>query len=117
MSRRTMNSSAEKDYAEAFRLGGGLNQEKMDMPKSVELFQRVAAKNLPEADARLAFWTSSGNEALVKDTAKAEQWGKKALADGLINKAPRNPAAQTELANTVLLSKDQLRKLSDEILS
>ena len=98
ISHRSISSSAEKEYDEAFKLGGGLNQVKMDIPKSVELLHRAAEKNFPEAEARLAFWTSSGNESLVKDDVKAEQWAKRALGHGLVNKAARSPAAQTELA-------------------
>src|SRR4029077_17141537 len=98
MSHRSMNSSAEKQYDEAFKLAAGLNSTKIDTAKAAEMMQRVAEKSFPEAEAHLAFWLTNGNGGLVKDNVKAEQWAKRALAHGLTNKAPNSAAAQTELA-------------------
>ncbi|HWY52094.1 MAG TPA: toll/interleukin-1 receptor domain-containing protein [Chthoniobacterales bacterium] len=90
--------SAEKDYAEGMQLAAGLGRTKIDLAKAAESFQRAAAKNLPEAEARLAIWFNNGLGGLTQDNVKAEQWAKKALEDGLATKATNNVEAQTELA-------------------
>src|SRR5207302_1508284 len=92
------NSAAETDYAEAVRLAAGLSGETINTPKAVGLLQRAAEKNFPEAEARLAYWVNDGSGGLVKDSVKAEQWAKRALAHGLTNKANQSPDAQVELA-------------------
>jgi TPR repeat protein len=97
-SHRSIDSSAEKDYAEAMKLAAGLGGTRINAPKAAECFQRAAAKNLPEAEARLAYWTSNGIGGLPKDNVKAEQWAKKAIEHGLTTKATNNAEAQTELA-------------------
>jgi TIR domain-containing protein/Sel1 repeat-containing protein len=53
-SHRSIDSSAEKDYAEAMKLAAGLGGTRINAPKAAECFQRAAAKNLPEAEARNA---------------------------------------------------------------
>ena len=53
---------------------------------------------MPEAEARLAYWINNGVGGLARDHVKAEQWAKKALADGLAAKAANSAEAQTELA-------------------
>ena len=93
-----MKSSAEKDCAEGVKLAGGLNGTPINTPQATELIQRAAEENLPEAEARLAYWVSEGSEGLVKDRVKAEQWAKRALAHGLTNKAKESADAQVELA-------------------
>lgn len=96
--RRSVTSSAEKDYAEAVKLASGLNTTTINAPKAAEFFQRAAEKNLPEAEARLAYWAKDGSGGLVKDSVKAEQWAQRALAHGLTNKAKDSADAQVELA-------------------
>src|SRR5205807_2144696 len=98
MSHWSRNSSAEKDYAEAVRLAAGLSGETINTPKAAELLQRAAERNFPEAEARLAYWVNDGSGGLAKDSVKAEQWAKRALADGLTNKAKDSADAQVELA-------------------
>jgi hypothetical protein len=90
--------SAENDYAEAMKLVTGLGGTRINLHKAAEYFQRAAAKNAPEAEARLAYWINNGVGGLAKDNVKAEQWAKKALADGLPAKATNSVEAQTELA-------------------
>ena len=72
--------------------------DEIDLPKAAEYLQRAAAKNVPEAEARLAYWINNGVGGLARDHVKAEQWAKKALADGLAAKAANSAEAQTELA-------------------
>ncbi len=98
ITRRSMNSSAEKEYTGAFLLAEGFNTTKIDTAKAAEWMQRVAEKRFPEAEAHIAYWLSNGNGGLVKDNVKAEQWAKRALAHGLTNKAETSAAARTELA-------------------
>jgi hypothetical protein len=86
------------DYAEAMKLATGLGGTRIDLPKAAEYLQRAAAKNVPEAEARLAYWINNGVGGLARDHVKAEQWAKKALADGLAAKAANSAEAQTELA-------------------
>jgi hypothetical protein len=90
--------SAANDYAEAMKLATGLGGTRIDLPKAAEYLQRAAAKNVPEAEARLAYWINNGVGGLARDHVKAEQWAKKALADGLAAKAANSAEAQTELA-------------------
>ncbi len=94
----SIDPSAEKDYAEAMKLAAGLGGTRINLAKAAEYFQRAAAKNAPEAEARLAYWINNGVGGLDKDNVKAEQWAKKALADGLTAKATNSVEAQTELA-------------------
>jgi len=93
----SVGRSAANDYAEAMKLAG-LGGTRIDLPKAVEYLQRAAAKNVPEAEARLAYWINNGVGGLARDNVKAEQWAKKALADGLAAKAANSAEAQTELA-------------------
>src|ERR1700730_18551076 len=97
-SHRSTDSSAEKDYAEAMKLAAGFGGTKINVPKAVECLQRAAAKNLPQAEERLGDWINNGLGGLAKDNVKADQWAKKALADGLTTKAKSKVEAQTELA-------------------
>jgi hypothetical protein len=90
--------SAANDYAEAIKLATGLGGTRIDLPKAAEYLQRAAAQNVPEAEARLAYWINNGVGGLARDKVKAEQWAKEALADGLAAKAANNAEAQTELA-------------------
>jgi len=93
----SVGRSAANDYAEAMKLAG-LGGTRIDLPKAAEYLQRAAAKNVPEAEARLAYWINNGVGGLARDNVKAEQWAKKALADGLAAKAANSAEAQTELA-------------------
>jgi len=93
----SVGRSAANDYAEAIKLAG-LGGTRIDLPKAAEYLQRAAAKNVPEAEARLAYWINNGVGGLARDHVKAEQWAKKALADGLAAKAANSAEAQTELA-------------------
>jgi hypothetical protein len=107
----SVGPSAENDYAEAMKLATGVGGTRIDLPKAAEYFQRAAAKNAPEAEARLAYWVNNGVGGLAKDNVKAEQWAKKALADGLTAKATSSVEGQTERAGLYLsglgVSKDQ----------
>jgi len=94
----SVGRSAANDYAEAMKLATGLGGTRIDLPKAAEYLQRAAAKNVPEAEARLAYWINNGVGGLARDHVKAEQWAKKALADGLAAKAANSAEAQTELA-------------------
>ena len=94
----SVGRSAANDYAEAIKLATGLGGTRIDLPKAAEYLQRAAAKNVPEAEARLAYWINNGVGGLARDHVKAEQWAKKALADGLAAKAANSAEAQTELA-------------------
>jgi hypothetical protein len=94
----SVGRSAANDYAEAMKLATGLGGTRIDLPKAAEYLQRAAAKNVPEAEARLAYWINNGVGGLARDNVKAEQWAKKALADGLAAKAANSAEAQTELA-------------------
>jgi uncharacterized protein len=94
----SVEPSAENDYAEAMKLASGLGGTRINLPKAAEYFQRAAAENVPEAEARLAIWINNGVGGLAKDNVKAEQWAKKALADGLTAKATNSVEAQTALA-------------------
>jgi len=94
----SVGRSAANDYAEAMKLATALGGTRIDLPKAAEYLQRAAAKNVPEAEARLAYWINNGVGGLAKDNVKAEQWAKKALADGLAAKAANSAEAQTELA-------------------
>jgi tRNA A-37 threonylcarbamoyl transferase component Bud32 len=94
----SVGPSAANDYAEAMKLATGLGGTRIDLPKAAEYLQRAAAKNVPEAEARLAYWINNGVGGLARDNVKAEQWAKKALADGLAAKAANSAEAQTELA-------------------
>jgi hypothetical protein len=94
----SVGRSAANDYAEAMKLATGLGGTGIDLPKAAEYLQRAAAKNLPEAEAHLAYWINNRVGGLARDHVKAEQWAKKALADGLAAKAANSPEAQTELA-------------------
>ena len=96
--RLSVGRSAANDYAEAMKLATGLGGTRIDLPKAAEYLQRAAAKNVPEAEARLAYWINNGVGGLARDNVKAEQWAKKALADGLAAKAANSAEAQTELA-------------------
>src|SRR6476469_5917672 len=95
---RSVGRSAANDYAEAIKLATGLGGTRIDLPKAAEYLQRAAAKNVPEAEARLAYWINNGVGGLARDKVKAEQWAKEALADGLAAKAANSAEAQTELA-------------------
>src|SRR5262249_54772648 len=75
----SVERSGENDYAEAMKLATGLGKTRIDLSKAAEYLQRAAAKNVPEAEARLAYWINNGLGGLAKDNVKAEQWGKKAL--------------------------------------
>jgi FOG: TPR repeat, SEL1 subfamily len=88
---------AENDYAEGMKLATGVGGTSINLPKAAEYFQRAAAKNVPEAEARLAHWVNNGIGGLAKDNVKGEQWAKKALADGLTAKAKNSVEAQTVL--------------------
>jgi uncharacterized protein len=94
----SVEPSAENDYAEAVKLASGLGGTRIDLPKAAEYLQRAAAKNEPEAEAHLAYWVINGVGGLAKDNVKAEQWAKKALADGLTVKATNSVEAQIALA-------------------
>lgn len=94
----SVGRSAANDYAEAIKLATGLGGTRIDLPKAAEYLQRAAAQNVPEAEARLAYWTNNGVGGLARDKVKAEQWAKEALADGLAAKAANSADAQTELA-------------------
>ena len=94
----SVGPSAENDYAEAMKLATGVGGTRIDLPKAAEYLQRAAAKNVPEAEARLAYWINNGVGGLAKDNVKAAQWAKKAFADGLTAKATNSVDAQTELA-------------------
>jgi hypothetical protein len=94
----SVGRSAANDYAEAMKLATGLGGTRIDLPKAAEYLQRAAVENVPEAEARLAGWINNGVGGLPRDKVKAEQWGKKALADGLAAKAVNSAEAQTELA-------------------
>jgi tRNA A-37 threonylcarbamoyl transferase component Bud32 len=94
----SVGRSAANDYAEAMKLATGLGGTRIDLPKAAEYLQRAAAKNVPEAEARLAYWINNGVGGLARDHVKAEQSAKKALADGLAAKAANSAEAQTELA-------------------
>ena len=94
----SVGRSAANDYAEAMKLATGLGGTRIDLPKAAEYLQRAAAKNVPEAEARLAYWINNGVGGLARDKVKAEQWAKEALADGLAAKAANSAEAQTELA-------------------
>jgi len=94
----SVGRSAANDYAEAIKLATGLGGTRIDLPKAAEYLQRAAAENVPEAEARLAYWINNGVGGLARDKVKAAQWAKKALADGLAAKAANNAEAQTELA-------------------
>ena len=94
----SVGRSAADDYAEAIKLATGLGGTRIDLPKAAEYLQRAAAKNVPEAEARLAYWINNGVVGLARDHVKAEQWAKEALADGLAAKAANSAEAQTELA-------------------
>jgi hypothetical protein len=94
----SVGRSAANDYAEAIKLSTGLGGTRIDLPKAAEYLQRAAAKNVPEAEARLAYWINNGVGGLARDNVKAEQWAKRALADGLAAKAANSAEAQTELA-------------------
>jgi len=94
----SVGRSAANDYAEAIKLATGLGGTRIDLPKAAEYLQRAAAKNVPEAEARLAYWINNGVGGLARDHVKAEQWAKEALADGLAAKAANSAEAQTELA-------------------
>ena len=96
--RPSVGRSAANDYAEAMKLATGLGGTRIDLPKAAEYLQRAAAKNVPEAEARLAYWINNGVGGLARDHVKAEQWAKKAVADGLAAKAANSAEAQTELA-------------------
>ena len=93
----SVSRSAANDYAETIKLTG-VGGTRIDLPKAAEYLQRAAAKNVPEAEARLAYWINNGVGGLARDKVKAEQWAKKALADGLAAKAANSAQAQTELA-------------------
>jgi hypothetical protein len=94
----SVGRSAANDYAEAIKLATGLGGTRIDLPKAAEYLQRAAAENVPEAEARLAYWINNGVGGLARDKVKAAQWAKKALADGLAAKAANSAEAQTELA-------------------
>jgi hypothetical protein len=94
----SVEPSAENDYAEAIKLASGLGGARINQPKAAEYLQRAAAKNVPEAEAHLAYWINNGVGGLAKDNVKAEQWAKKALADGLTAKATNSTEAQIALA-------------------
>jgi len=94
----SVGRSAANDYAEAIKLATGLGGTRIDLPQAAEYLQRAAAQNVPEAEARLAYWINNGVGGLARDNVKAEQWAKKALADGLAAKAANSAEAQTELA-------------------
>src|SRR6516164_727883 len=94
----SVGRSAADDYAEAMKLATGVGGTRIDLPKAAEYLQRAAAKNAPEAEARLAYWVNNGVGGLAKDNVKAEQWAKKALADGLTAKATNSVEAQAALA-------------------
>jgi TPR repeat protein len=94
----SVGRSAANDYAEAMKLATGLGGTRIDLPKAAEYLQRAAAKNVPEAEARLAYWINNGVGGLARDHVKAEQWAKEALTDGLAAKAANSAEAQTELA-------------------
>ena len=93
----SVGRSAANDYAEAVKLATGLGGTRIDLPKAAEYLQRAAAKNVPEAEASLAYWVNNGRGGLAKDNVKGEQWAKKALADGLTAKAKNSVEAQTVL--------------------
>jgi hypothetical protein len=94
----SVGRSAANDYAEAIKLATGLGGTRIDLPRAAEYLQRAAAENVPEAEARLAYWINNGVGGLARDKVKAEQWAKKALAGGLAAKAANSAEAQTELA-------------------
>jgi len=94
----SVGRSAANDYAEAMKLATGLGGTRIDLAKAAEYLQRAAAKNVPEAEARLAYWINNGVGGLARDRVKAEQWAKEAFADGLAAKAANSAEAQTELA-------------------
>jgi TPR repeat protein len=91
-------TSGENDYAHAVKLETGVGGTRIDLPKAAQYLQRAAAKNVPEAEARLAYWVNNGIGGLAKDNVKAAQWAKKAFADGLAAKATNSVEAQIELA-------------------
>jgi TPR repeat protein len=94
----SVRPSQEDDYTEGIKLAWGLSGMRMDQAKAEEYFQRAAAKNIPEAEARLAVRINNGVGGLAKDNVKAEQWAKKALADDLTARATNSVDAQIELA-------------------
>jgi TPR repeat protein len=96
---RSIDSSAERDYAEGVKLVSGFGLTKINEPKAAECFERAAAKNLPEAEAGLAIWSKNGFAGRATDNVKAQQLAKKALEDGLTLRARHNVQAQEQLAN------------------
>ena len=61
------NTPPENDYVEAVKLATGLRGTRIDLPKAAKYLQRAAAKKVPEAEARLAYWVNNGVGGLAKD--------------------------------------------------
>ena len=92
-------SAAERDYQSAAEYAYGMNKVLIDDAKVVEFVSRAAAQGLPEAEAGLAYLTSSGSLGVTKDTTKGEELAQKALAHGLVARANEGRAsAQNALA-------------------
>ena len=93
-------SSAEADYKSAIEYAYGMNKVQIDDAKVVELLQRAAAQNFPEAEAGLANLTKNGFHGLAKDSAKAEELAQRSLSHGLVARATEGGAsAQVALAS------------------
>jgi TPR repeat protein len=92
-------SAAEKDYESAVEYAYGMNKVRIDDTKAVEFVSRAAAQGLPEAEAGLAYLTSSGSLGVTKDTPKGEELAHRALAHELVARANEGRAnAQNALA-------------------
>ena len=92
-------SVAEKDYQSAVEYAYGMNKVRMDDTKVIEFLRRAAAQGLPEAEVSLAYVTNEGFFGLTKDSAKAVELARQALAHGLIARANDGKAtAQVALA-------------------
>src|SRR5476649_1890878 len=92
--------SAENDYKATIEYAYGMNKVQIDDAKVVELLQRAAAQNFPEAEAGLANLTKNGFHGLAKDSAKAEELAQRSLSHGLVARATEGGAsAQVALAS------------------